>query len=316
MPLLYILPLVTQALAPVGLLAWLWFAPGRSRALWLARLFTTAAYLVTIALAGLWLMVPWFLAILYFAILVFIAHRNARLIHAVLRWPQRRVDRVALALTGLTAVAFAGLAGSAICARWPPAAQMIELEFPLHGRTYLVANGGSTDLVNAHVQTLTAPQFRDYRGQSYGVDIVKVNALGLRSNGVLPADPRRYEIFGEPIHAPCSGEVLRAEDGLPDMPPPQPDRGHLPGNFVFMECDGVHVLLGHMERGTVHVRAGERVQAGAVLGQVGNSGNSNEPHLHIHAQRPANGAAFLSGDPLPVRLNGRFLVRNDRVQAP
>jgi hypothetical protein len=214
------------------------------------------------------------------------------------------------------AVAFVGLAGSAIRARWPPEEQMAELEFPLQGGTYLVANGGNSRLVNAHVQTLTAPRFRDYRGQSYGVDIVKVNTLGLRANGVLSSDSRRYMIFGEPIHAPCAGVVLRTEDSRPDMAPPQPDREHLPGNFVFMECRGVHVLLGHMQRGTVRVRPGEPVQAGAVVGHVGNSGNTNEPHLHIHAQRPARDDAFLGGDPLPVRMSGRFLVRNDRVRRP
>ncbi len=47
---------------------------------------------------------------------------------------------------------------------------------------------------------------------------------------------------------------------------------------------GRHVLLAHLARGTVAVRAGDRVRAGAVLGRVGNSGNSSEPHLHIHVQ--------------------------------
>jgi hypothetical protein len=52
------------------------------------------------------------------------------------------------------------------------------------------------------------------------------------------------------------------------------------------------------------------------LGLVGNSGNTNEPHLHIHVQRPAApGRELLSGDPLPIRLSGRFLVRNDRVSS-
>jgi hypothetical protein len=298
------------------MLAWLWFAPGRTRASALLRLFMTAAYLVAITLAGLWLVVPWFLAIVYLAVLALIAYPTARRLQSAAPWPQRRLELVGLALSGLMAVAFVGVAGTALRARWPPEEQMVELAFPLLGGIYVVANGGNSDLVNAHVQTLTATRFRDYRGQSYGVDIVKVNTLGLRANGVLPADPRRYVIFGEPIHAPCSGVVLRAADGRPDMSPPQPDREHLPGNFVFMECRGVHVLLGHMQRGTVRVGPGEQVQVGAVVGQVGNSGNTNEPHLHVHAQRPAKDDAFLSGDPLPVRMRGRFLVRNDRVRRP
>ena len=86
------------------------------------------------------------------------------------------------------------------------------------------------------------------------------------------------------------------------------------GNFVFMDCEGVHILMGHMERGTVRVGPREQIRVGVVVGNVGNSGNTSEPHLHIHAQRPAESDAFLSGDPLAVRLDGRFLVRNDRVK--
>jgi hypothetical protein len=311
---LHVLLFVAQAIAPLALLAWLWFAPCRSGATTLLRMFMTTAYLVAIALASLWLIVPWFLALAYLVVVALRAYTMAPGVRSARWWPQRRVEWFGLALNGLMAIAFVGLAGTAVAARWPPQERLIDLEFPLREGTYVVANGGSRDLVNAHIRTLTVPRLRDYRGQSYGVDIVAVDRFGMRARGLLPRDPRAYVIFGEHIHAPCSGIVLRAEDGRPDMPPPQPDREHLAGNFVFMECDGVHVLLGHMERGTVRVRPGEHVQAGVVVGHVGNSGNTNEPHLHIHAQRPASDDAFLSGDPLPVRMNGRFLVRNDRVR--
>lgn len=51
---------------------------------------------------------------------------------------------------------------------------------------------------------------------------------------------------------------------------------------------------------------------GTPLGQVGNSGGSSEPHLHVHAQRPGMADAPLSGAPIPSLIEGRFLVRNDR----
>ena len=52
------------------------------------------------------------------------------------------------------------------------------------------------------------------------------------------------------------------------------------------------------------------------LGEVGNSGNSDEPHLHVHAQRPGRPWDLFTADPLPVRFDGRYLVRNDRVTGP
>ncbi|MCU0571003.1 MAG: M23 family metallopeptidase [Oculatellaceae cyanobacterium Prado106] len=59
-----------------------------------------------------------------------------------------------------------------------------------------------------------------------------------------------------------------------------------------------------------------RVKVGDRIAEVGNSGASDEPHLHIHAQRPGASAAPFSGDPLPIRLNGRYLIRGDRVTIP
>jgi hypothetical protein len=59
------------------------------------------------------------------------------------------------------------------------------------------------------------------------------------------------------------------------------------------------------------VRPGDSITAGTVLGSVGNSGKTGEPHLHVHAQRPSATPAFLGGDPLPIRFDGRFLARND-----
>ena len=45
-------------------------------------------------------------------------------------------------------------------------------------------------------------------------------------------------------------------------------------------------------------------------------GSSDEPHLPIHAQRRELPSSPLSGDPLPIHFNGRFLIRGDRVTMP
>lgn len=43
-------------------------------------------------------------------------------------------------------------------------------------------------------------------------------------------------------------------------------------------------MVGHLREGSVAVTTGDRVRAGQVIGQVGNSGNTAEPHVHIQAQ--------------------------------
>ncbi len=52
---------------------------------------------------------------------------------------------------------------------------------------------------------------------------------------------------------------------------------------------------------------------GAPLGRVGNSGNMDEPHRHIHAQREGAAEAPLAGEPLPIGLDGRVVARSDRI---
>ncbi|WP_082415822.1 peptidoglycan DD-metalloendopeptidase family protein [Numidum massiliense] len=49
------------------------------------------------------------------------------------------------------------------------------------------------------------------------------------------------------------------------------------------------------------------MQVGQFIGHVGNSGNTSEPHLHIYAEK--------AGKEVPIRFEGRFLVRNSLITA-
>jgi hypothetical protein len=306
-------PLALQLVAPLLLLVWVLRAAG-DRVRRLASAGITALYLLAIVLAGLWLVLPWWLPYVYAVLLLVVATRvSAR------TTPQRgnvtvpgAVTRLA---TGLAALGLSALILVTLFARRPPG-DTVDLTFPLRGGTYLVVNGGNHLWVNAHLATLEGERFRPYRGQSYGVDLVRLDRMGLRARGLLPDNPRAYAIFGQPVAAPCSGRVVVAADGAVDMPPPQPDRAHMAGNHVMLECAAIWVLLGHLQRGSLAVREGQAVLTGDVVGRVGNSGNTGEPHLHIHAQRPGSVAEPTGGEPLPIRFNGRYLVRNARVTMP
>ena len=58
------------------------------------------------------------------------------------------------------------------------------------------------------------------------------------------------------------------------------------------------------------------VAVGDWLGSVGNSGNTGEPHLHVHAQTPGSTDAPMGSDPIPILFNGSFPVRGDRIESP
>jgi hypothetical protein len=96
------------------------------------------------------------------------------------------------------------------------------------------------------------------------------------------------------------------------MTVPEFDREHMAGNHLIVACGDVHVITAHFRQGSVLARVGDAVALGQKLAEVGNSGGSDEPHLHIHVQTPGTHQAPMSGEPLPARFDGRFLVRGER----
>jgi murein DD-endopeptidase MepM/ murein hydrolase activator NlpD len=150
--------------------------------------------------------------------------------------------------------------------------------------------------VNAHLKTLdsSVARFRPWRGQSYALDFFGTGPWGLR--------------------APCAGTVVAAEGNMPDFEVPEQDPVNRLGNHVILRCGEIEIVFAHMRHGGLSVASGDIVVEGDRLGEVGNSGASTEPHLHIHAQHPAvEGAPPISGEPLALQIEGRFLVRGDRL---
>lgn len=318
-----------QLLLPLVLIVWIAAAPPRALFAFWVQLVATAAALWALSWLGIWLLPPWWAPLGFGAALG---------VAAWLGWRRRRPFIFAWPVAGaawVAAAAFVALGVASACgivvamrSRSLPGVPAVNLAFPLGPGNYQVVNGGSGISTNLHLMTLDVgvPRLRAWRGQSYGVDIVQLGAWGLRARGVQPADPRAYRIYGAPVLAPCAGHVLLAVDGLPDMPVPQVDREHLAGNHVLLRCTLAHtttaaglevdILLGHLQLGSLQVRPGASVALGDRLGLVGNSGNTGEPHLHVHAQRPGPDGAPLGGDPLPILFMGRHPVRGDRIESP
>jgi hypothetical protein len=305
-------PLLLQLIVPLSLLAWLAFGRSRSRVDWALRVLVVACYLAAMGAGGLWLIMPWYTPLVYAGLFALAAFRSAYDVTSPSEMPYGFVRWAGLGIMVALALLFSGLTVHILRGGRPPA-NAVELEFPLRNGSYLVVNGGGNELINAHNKTLSGERFRRWRGQSYGVDIEKVNAVGLRAYGLLPKNLPAYEIFGEPVYAPCDGDVIAALDGVQEMTPPEMDRQNMTGNHIILNCGGMWVLLGHLQRGSVDVADGEPVSRGQRLARVGNTGNTGEPHLHIHAQRPGTKAAPISGEPLAIRFGDRYPVRNARL---
>jgi hypothetical protein len=186
--------------------------------------------------------------------------------------------------------------------------QAVDLSFPLQAGRFQVTQGGSRRLLNSHLSS---------RAQHYALDIVALGATGRRAEGLRPEALDRYAIFGMPVHAPCPGIVIDVRDGIEDDLRTESETARLAGNYVTLACGDRTILLAHLMNGSPGVARGAEVTAGQVVGRVGSSGNSTEPHLHIHAAAGRitdHTALVTTATGVPMRFDSRFLIRNDIVQ--
>ena len=312
---------VTQIVLPVLLLFWQWRFPAAGRRAYTLQVLSVAAVLSGLAFAGLWAMPPYWVPLAYsLGLLLTVAWQlgSGRGGADSDRSPGR-VQKLMLALAGLLGMAGVYLTIMALLARVPPEVETVDIAPPFPAGTYLVAHGGSNTLLNNHLQTLAPdrPQFRPWRGQSRALDLFRIGPAGLHVDGWMPSDPTRYRTFGTPILAPCAGTVARVLDGVPDNPVPEMNRAQMAGNYVAVHCGGQHyVILAHFRNGSIRVQPGQLLAVGDRLGEMGNSGNSSEPHLHVHAQRGLPTDDPLGGEPLALTIAGHYPVRNDRLRVP
>ncbi len=113
---------------------------------------------------------------------------------------------------------------------------------------------------------------------------------------------RNYYGFGKEIHSVADGTVVAAGDGLPDIEtiysasPATIDT--LAGNYVIVDIGNKkYACYAHMVNGSVRVKGGDTVREGQVLGLMGNSGNSDLPHLHF--QVVTDTPSFLGAEGYP-----------------
>lgn len=139
---------------------------------------------------------------------------------------------------------------------------------------WYVASGGRSALVNSH--------------WSLNVQRDAIDFVQLVDGKPYHGDKSRlesYYIYGDPLLAVADGRVTEAVDSIPDSPVGGRTWDDMAGNHVVLDIgDGHYVLYGHMKQGSIRVRVGDLVRRGQVIGQVGDSGNSDAPHLHIQVQ--------------------------------
>jgi len=183
----------------------------------------------------------------------------------------------------------------------------IHLDFPLKNGDYYIFQGGNNLFINHH---------REVNAQKFALDIIKLNRFGIRCKALNARFLNDYNIYGDVIYSPCDGKILEIVDDHPDLELGKMDPEHPGGNYLAIKITSpqMTVLLAHIQKGSFLVKKGDSVSRGQPLCRVGNSGNTTEPHLHIHVIK-TGGDLLFEGEGVPMKFHNRFLIRNDRVSS-
>jgi murein DD-endopeptidase len=94
--------------------------------------------------------------------------------------------------------------------------------------------------------------------------------------------------YGAEVLAVADARVSDLKDGLPDNVGVTERKSRvvtvdtIVGNYIILDLGRVQfALYAHLQPGSLKVKVGDKVKAGQVLALLGNSGNSDAPHLHF-----------------------------------
>jgi len=187
---------------------------------------------------------------------------------------------------------------------------------PLRGSDWVAANAPSNTSV--HRRALMPVEGRLHDAQRFAIDWVKVDANGRTFSGD-EKDNKTHYAYGNEALAVADATVSEIKDGIPENIPGPTSRAvpitleTIGGNHVVLDLGGGRfAFYAHFQPGSLKVKVGDKVRRGQVLGLVGNSGNSTEPHLHFHV---TDGNSPLGSEGLPYMLDS-FEVLSTAASGP
>ncbi|WP_295229645.1 M23 family metallopeptidase [uncultured Chryseobacterium sp.] len=179
---------------------------------------------------------------------------------------------------------------------------------PVEGSDWIAADGPGNSIDNHHRRGNIILGGRATNSRRFATDWKKVkDSISFSGD---PKNVRSYFCYGEKIFAVADGTVISATDGLPDNIPGHGKEFHpavpltfenLPGNHIVIDLgNGHYAFYMHMQPGSLQVKTGDHVRKGQLLGNIGNSGDAREPHLHFEV---TNSPKLLLGEGIPYVID-------------
>jgi hypothetical protein len=167
---------------------------------------------------------------------------------------------------------------------------------PLVGPNWVDAN--SCCDMTPHRMALNPLNGQLWVAERFAIDYVQLLPDGRMFSGDK-TKPESYPGFGADIHAVGDGRVVAVVNGLPEQVPGKSPSGlpldqYAGNHIVEVLGDGDYAFYAHLKAGSIKVGVGDRLDSGQVIASLGNSGNSDGPHLHFH----------LMTTPDPLRSDG------------
>jgi murein DD-endopeptidase MepM/ murein hydrolase activator NlpD len=157
---------------------------------------------------------------------------------------------------------------------------------PLRGGNWLASNGLSN--TSSHRRTLVVVDGKARIAQRFATDWTRIGADGLAFRGD-PAKNTNWSAYGAEVLAVANARVAGIKDGIPENDPTA-DKKAVPitletvgGNYIILDLgNGYFAFYAHLQPNSLKVKIGDKVRRGQILALLGNSGQSDAPHLHFH----------------------------------
>lgn len=175
----------------------------------------------------------------------------------------------------------------------------IVISAPLRGANWVALNG-CCGAVTSHRGAVMAINGQLRVPERFAIDWMQLDGQDRLYTGPV-GTLTSYVSFGHKVYSVADGIVVNRYDQtfeqVPGAAAKEITPANIGGNMLVVDIGGGHyAFYAHLQPGSLKFKIGDKVKAGDVLALLGNTGNTDAPHLHFHVM---DGTSPLDANGLP-----------------